>query len=84
MGLVTVTDSFPASFADVQPYYITYAEAWTYQAFDIRIENGVFHGRGVTDPKGNVLMAIHVSFMNMLAGAAALFKLVLLSSTCIY
>ena len=54
-------EPFLASFADVQPYYITYAESWTYQAFDIRIENGVFHGRGVTDPKGNVLMAIHVS-----------------------
>ncbi|CAL5228082.1 g11150 [Coccomyxa viridis] len=44
---------------DVQPYYVSYADAWTYQAFDIRLENGLFHGRGVTDPKGNILMVIH-------------------------
>lgn len=65
--------AFSAFFADVQPYYVTYAEAWTYQAFDIRLENGVFHGRGVNDPKGNVLMVIHVRSPNAMrrAGAAA-------------
>ena len=47
--------------ADVQPFYIAYAHLWTYQAFDIRLENGWFHGRGVDDAKGDLLMMIHVS-----------------------
>ena len=47
--------------ADVQPFYIAYAHLWTYQAFDIRLEKGWFHGRGVDDAKGDLLMMIHVS-----------------------
>lgn len=66
--------------ADVQPYYVGYAQLWTYQAFDIRLEKGWFHGRGVNDPKGNLLMAIHVSHLEPRGRLATI--LALFSSCC--